>query len=87
VWCTGTGTPQRKRPADWDAYGNNAGFHRNTQMVEEEGIQLLLAFPGANGTRDMINKCLAANIPVKMIEAHPNDRTYAEQESAAEAAA
>lgn len=87
MWCERTGTPQKRYPADWTAHGDAAGFERNTQMVREGGIQLLLSFPGSNGTRDMTNKCLAAGIPVKMIEAHPNDCPQRIQESAAETTA
>src|ERR1700758_1010071 len=67
IWCERTGTPRIPYPADWDSYGDAAGFLRNTEMVEKAGIQLLLSFPGDNGTRDMTDKCLVANIPVKLI--------------------
>jgi hypothetical protein len=87
VWCERTGTPQKPFPAKWKEFGDAAGFVRNTQMVEEAGIQLLLSFPGENGTRDMTNKCLTAGIPVKLIEAHPNDRPQRVEVTAAEAAA
>lgn len=86
-WCERTSTPQRPYPADWTQFGDAAGFLRNTDMVATAGIQLLLSFPGANGTRDMTDKCLAANIPVKLIEAHPNDCAPRVQELATEAAA
>jgi hypothetical protein len=87
VWCVRTGTPQVPYPAKWKEFGDAAGFARNTQMVEEAGIQLLLSFPGENGTRDMTNKCLTAGIPVKLIEAHPNDCASRVTEPAPEAAA
>lgn len=67
VWCKRVGVTPVPYPADWDSYGDGAGPKRNQQMVDEGGIQLLLSFPGGSGTRDMTNRCLAANIPVKII--------------------
>jgi hypothetical protein len=84
VWCERTGTPQQPFPAEWEKYGDAAGFLRNQQMVDEAGIQLLIAFPGGDGTRDMMNRCLFARIPVKQIEARKDDRTSGEQKPAAE---
>lgn len=43
-------------PADWEEHGLAAGFIRNRQMAQE--CDLLLAFPGGNGTEHMIKTCL-----------------------------
>lgn len=88
LWCERTGTPQRPYPADWDADPHHAGTARNQQMVDEAGIQLLLAFPGGSGTNDMIQRCHQAGIPVKVIkERASDDRPQGIQESAAQASA
>lgn len=88
LWCRCTGTPQVPYPADWGRYGDAAGTERNAQMVREAGIQLLLSFPGGSGTRDMTDRCLARNIPVKLISARiTDDRPLAVEQPAAQAAA
>lgn len=47
----------------WDAWPKHAGPIRNTAMLVLP-IALCIAFPGGNGTQDMIAKCRAKNIPV-----------------------
>jgi hypothetical protein len=84
LWCERTNTPQKKYPALWKKFGDAAGFLRNQQMVDEAGIQLLLAFPGNNGTMDMVNRCLFARIPVKQIEARKDDRPQRVEKPAAQ---
>lgn len=57
-------------PALWDTYGRRAGPIRNSQMLREGTPDLVVAFKGPNsrGTQDMINKSIAAGIPIKVIE-------------------
>lgn len=74
VWCDRTHTPKLVCEADWTRYGDTAGFLRNQLMIDLHKPQLLLAFPGGNGTRDMCDRCLLAGIPVKIIEARQDDR-------------
>ena len=50
--------------ADWKKYGNAAGPLRNQQMLDEEEPDVVIAFPGGNGTRDMIDKARKAGIKV-----------------------
>ncbi len=53
-------------PADWDYYGRQAGPIRNRQMVEQfKPIDIVYAFPGDDGTEDMILVAYQNNIPVK----------------------
>ena len=54
--------------ADWKHYGKRAGIVRNIQMLEEEDIDLVIAFPGGRGTGDMVHRALVANIEVMRIE-------------------
>lgn len=42
--------------ADWTKYGKGAGRIRNKQMLVEGKPDLVVAFPGGIGTRDMINQ-------------------------------
>ena len=50
-------------PAQWARYGNAAGFMRNAQML---GLKpdVVVAFPGGPGTRDMVNRARYAGVTV-----------------------
>jgi hypothetical protein len=50
--------------ADWKTYGKAAGFVRNQKMLDEEKSDVVLAFPGGNGTADMVRRAKAAAVPV-----------------------
>ena len=47
---------------DWKKYGKKAGPLRNQQMLEEGKPDLVVAFPGGNGTADMVRRAKKANI-------------------------
>ena len=51
-------------PADWRRHGNAAGLIRNTQMIADGDVDLVIAFAGGTGTADMVRKALGAGIPV-----------------------
>ena len=53
-------------PADWKKHGRGAGPIRNQQMLDEGKPDLVVAFPGGNGTKDMVTR--AKNAGVKVIE-------------------
>lgn len=53
--------------ADWDRYGKGAGPIRNARMIAEGKPDLVIAFPGRNGTADMIKRARAAGIPVEIV--------------------
>lgn len=62
---------QRKRkpnpfPAAWDIHGTAAGPIRNKQMLVEGKPELVVAFPGRHGTKDM--KIQADNAGIRVIE-------------------
>lgn len=50
-------------PADWNLYGRRAGPIRNAQMLELKP-DVIVAFKGGNGTRNMIALAEKANVPV-----------------------
>jgi hypothetical protein len=53
-------------PADWDYYGRQAGPMRNRQMVDQfQPVDIVYAFPGDDGTEDMVLVAFQNNIPVK----------------------
>lgn len=53
--------------ADWKKYGRSAGPIRNTRMLAEGKPDLVIAFKGGKGTRDMVAQARAANVPVEVI--------------------
>lgn len=58
----------RVYPAAWEIHGRMAGPIRNTQMLEIEKPDMVVAFPGGRGTADMVRKATEAGVPVH--EAH-----------------
>lgn len=45
-------------------YNARAGFDRNQQMIDEGKPTLAVAFPGGNGTNDMVERCKKAGISI-----------------------
>lgn len=58
------GVPTSPFPANWDKYGKSAGSRRNTQMIKEGNPDLVVAFPGGNGTANMIRQAKQHGIRV-----------------------
>ncbi len=58
----------RAFPADWDQYGKSAGPIRNQQMLDENDVDLVLAFPikTSRGTWDMVERAVKARIAVRV---------------------
>ena len=54
--------------ADWNRYGRSAGPKRNRQMIRDALPDLGIAFPGHDGTADMLSAMNDAGIPVLRIE-------------------
>jgi hypothetical protein len=54
-------------PADWRRHGRGAGPKRNRQMLEENP-DLVVAFPGGAGTRNMVEIARKAGIEVIVVE-------------------
>lgn len=48
----------------WHIYGNKAGPIRNQQMIDEGKPDLVIAFPGGVGTKDMVRRSKKAGIEV-----------------------
>ncbi len=51
-------------PADWAGNGKAAGPIRNQQMLDEGRPDLVIAFPGGVGTRDMVTRAKTASVQV-----------------------
>ena len=54
-------------PADWKAYGRAAGPLRNEQMLTHGRPDVVVAFPGGTGTKDMMRRTLAAGVDLVTI--------------------
>lgn len=63
-WADKNNISVDKYPADWDKNGKSAGFKRNEQMLIEGKPDLVVAFPGGNGTRHMIKIAKKHGFPV-----------------------
>ena len=55
--------------ADWRQFGKAAGPIRNARMLAEGKPDIVLAFPGGRGTRDMTERARAAGVEVIEIAA------------------
>lgn len=70
-------------PADWAKYQKAAGSIRNREMLENGMPDLVIAFPGGRGTRNMMSIARMANVPVcygedlESIQAHLQRETDA----------
>lgn len=60
-WCS-----WEEYPANWNKYGKSAGYIRNKQMLDEGKPDLVVAFPGGKGTKNMVE--LAKKALVDVIE-------------------
>ena len=63
-------------PADWGKHGKAAGPIRNQQMLDEGKPDLVVAFPGGNGTADMIKRSIKAK--VRTVSIHKDGKGYTE---------
>ncbi len=64
VWARSNYIPTHVFPAKWKEYGKAAGPIRNQQMLDEGKPDLIVAFPGGNGTRDMVKRAKLAGVEV-----------------------
>ena len=55
-------------PANWNRDSKAAGPIRNRQMLNEFKPNLVIAFPGGNGTKDMVTISKQANVKVIQVE-------------------
>jgi len=63
TWAALSGIETLRFPAEWK-YGKGAGPARNEQMLKEGKPDLVIAFPGGEGTADMTQRAIRAGVPV-----------------------
>lgn len=69
AWAEKNGHEAKGYPARWNSEGRAAGPKRNARMLEIDHPQLVVAFPGGDGTADMIAKARRASVPVIVVDA------------------
>lgn len=62
IWAGSNGVVQARVPALWGLDHKGAGPRRNAAMAALRP-DVCLAFPGGNGTADMVRRCKEAGIP------------------------
>lgn len=67
-WAQERGVAILARPADWLRYGGGDAPRRNRQMLDEKP-DLVVAFPGGSGTRNMVDIASKAGVKVVVVEA------------------
>lgn len=73
LWAKQNNIELKEYPANW-SLGKKAGPLRNSKMISSEKIDLVIAFPGANGTANMILQSTKASIDVLIVEI--NDQNF-----------
>jgi hypothetical protein len=68
LWCLNTGVPCAQVDANWSYYGRRAGPVRNYWMANLFHVDKLIAFPGGDGTANMIAQAEKCNIPVLLVK-------------------
>jgi len=63
-WAQANNVQLTTYKADWKKHGKAAGPIRNRAMVERGMPDVVIAFPGGNGTADMVNVARSKHIPV-----------------------
>jgi hypothetical protein len=68
VWARSCGVLEIRRPADWRTYGKSAGPRRNAEMLRDHKPDLVVAFKGGNGTKNMVELARAANVEILEVD-------------------
>lgn len=66
-WADQNCIPHLRVPADWNRYGRGAGPRRNLRMLDYKP-ELVVAFPGNNGTENMVMIAVRNGILVQRVE-------------------
>lgn len=67
-WAESRKLPFLSVPAQWDMYGKIAGFYRNELMIALGKPDIVVVFPGGNGTKDMKRRAEEHRIEIIEIE-------------------
>ena len=64
MWAAARGIQRLGYPADWEKHGRAAVPMRNQEMLDKGKPDLVIAFPGGSGTRDMVSRAIKATVRV-----------------------
>jgi YspA, cpYpsA-related SLOG family len=67
AWAVANRVSVARYPANWKEHGKSAGPRRNKIMLETEKPQMVVAFPGGKGTKDMVVRADAARVSVLVV--------------------
>lgn len=67
-WAKARGIEVQPFPANWTKFGRAAGPIRNGSMLRWGNPTHVIAFPGHDGTADMVGKARRAGVPVVEVE-------------------
>ena len=68
MWANDRGVKCRCYPANWEMFGKAAGAIRNRHMLKVFKPDLVVAFPGGDGTEDMIAAAREEDVEVRNYE-------------------
>jgi hypothetical protein len=66
-WAEGRGIPHKTYMANWALYGPKAGLIRNVEMLAHSDPDLVVAFPGGDGTSHMVKIATRGRYVVRRI--------------------
>ena len=67
AWACRRGVPREPYElpqGEWDELGKKAGPLRNQRMLDEGKPDLVVAFPGGGGTKDMVRRAVKAGVAI-----------------------
>lgn len=67
-WAQSRGVQTVTYDANWKFLGRSAGHVRNSAMLKHGRPTLVVAFPGGDGTADMVAKARAASVDVLEVD-------------------
>jgi hypothetical protein len=68
MWAEANDVIYTTYKANWEKYGRSAGHRRNADMLKQEDIDLVVAFPGGAGTASMVHMALNKGIEVRRFD-------------------
>lgn len=75
-WAQANNIQFKEYPAKWTKYRKRAGVIRNQQMIDEGKPDMVVAFPGGSGTKNMIALAKKAHIKTIIIKYGAIDAIY-----------
>lgn len=66
-WALSAGVPTSGFDTDFQSHGPAAERLRNERIVVESKPDLVVAFPGGEGTANLVRRAVAAGVPVEQV--------------------